>query len=55
MLEGSSAVDNELAKMKGLLEGSKDSSSSSSSKPSAAASSPAVDDELEKLKRDAGL
>jgi phage shock protein A len=54
MLEGSSAVDNELAKMKGLLEGSKDSSSSSS-KPSAAASSPAVDDELEKLKRDAGL
>lgn len=56
MLEGASAVDDELAKMKGLLlEGSKDSSSSSSSKPSAAASSPAVDDELEKLKRDAGL
>lgn len=53
MLEGASAVDAELAKMKGLLAGSNDSSSSSSSasKPS----NPAVDDELEKLKRDAGL
>jgi phage shock protein A len=56
MLEGSSAVDAELAKMKGLLSGSNDSTSSSASKPLAGASSnPAVDDELEKLKRDAGL
>jgi len=55
-LESSDAVDDELAKMKGLLTGSssseggdKSSSSSSSSKQSG------VDDELEKLKKDAGL
>ena len=57
-LEASNSVDDELAKMKGLLSGSKDESSSdsrsSSSKP-AASSNPAVDDELEKLKKDAGL
>jgi len=53
-LESSDAVDDELAKMKGLLTGSSsseggDKSSSSSSKQSG------VDDELEKLKKDAGL
>merc|ERR1712125_297050 len=45
MLEGSRAVDDELAKMKGLLSGSSDSSSSSSSSTSSA---PGVDDELER-------
>lgn len=48
MLEGSSAVDDELQRMKGLLTGSTDASSSSSSSSS-------VDDELDQLKRDAGL
>jgi len=46
-LEAANSVDDELAKMKGLLSGS--SSSSGSSKKTD------VDDELEKLKRDAGL
>ena len=46
LLEGASAVDAELAKMKALLAGSKDSTSISASKPS----NPAVDDELEKEK-----
>ena len=56
LLEGQSAVEDELKRMKGLLEGSKDdSSSSSSAKKSSAPSNPAVDDELEKLKKDAGL
>ena len=59
MLEASSSVDDELARMKGMLEGSKDDSSSSSSKSSSSSSSapsnPAVDDELEKMKKDAGL
>lgn len=50
LLEGSSKVDDELSKMKGLLEGSKDDS-----KAGASAKGGAVDDELEKLKRDAGL
>lgn len=48
-LEAASSVDDELKRMKGLLGGSSDSSSAGSSKKSA------VDDELEKLKRDAGL
>merc|ERR1712232_597487 len=51
MLEGSRAVDDELAKMKGLLSGSSDSSSSNPNTSSA----PGVDDELERLKREAGL
>jgi phage shock protein A len=57
MLEASSSVDDELKRMKGMLEGSKDDSStkSSSSSSSSAPSNPAVDDELEKLKKDAGL
>mmetsp|Transcript_34217 Transcript_34217/g.80604 ORF Transcript_34217/g.80604 Transcript_34217/m.80604 type:complete len:298 (-) Transcript_34217:371-1264(-) len=46
-LEAASEVDNELAKMKGLLAG--ESSASDGGKKSA------VDDEFEKLKRDAGL
>lgn len=59
MLEGQSAVDDELQRMKGMLEGSKDdagsSTSSTSSSKSSAPSNPAVDDELEKMKKDAGL
>lgn len=51
-LEASSSVDDELKTMKGLLSGSDDSAGKSSSKSS---SSPAVDDELAKLKKDAGL
>ena len=52
MLEAGSSVDDELAKMKGLLQGSSDADSSSSSSSS---SRSGVDDELEKLKKDAGL
>lgn len=59
MLEASTQVDDELKKMKGLLGGSSSSSSSesssSSSSSSSASSNPGVDDELAKLKRDAGL
>lgn len=58
LLEGSAAVDDELKKLKGLLSGSPDASSSSSSSASSTAASPPnplVDDELERLKRDAGL
>lgn len=51
MLEAGSAVDDELKKMKGLLGGSNEGGSS---KSSSKASGP-VDDELEKLKKDAGL
>lgn len=57
-LEASSSVDDELNKLKGLLNPSNEktsSSSSSSSSSSTTKSSPAVDDELEKMKRDAGL
>lgn len=52
-LEAASDVDNELAKLKGLLSGGEDEPSASSK----AASKPKtpVDDELEKLKKDAGL
>lgn len=57
MLEASSSVDDELAKLKGLLTGSPsaDGSSSSSSSASSSPSSPQVDEEFEKLKREAGL
>jgi len=62
LLEGSAAVDDELKKLKGLLtsgdstsSSSSSGSSSSASKTSSVPSDPAVDDELEKLKRDAGL
>ncbi|GKY96866.1 hypothetical protein MPSEU_000645700 [Mayamaea pseudoterrestris] len=56
MLEAGSAVDDELAKLKGLLGGSTDSpnGSATASKPSAPAN-PVVDDEFEKLKREAGI
>eukprot|EP00429_Kryptoperidinium_foliaceum_P031658 CAMPEP_0176152986 /NCGR_PEP_ID=MMETSP0120_2-20121206/78141_1 /TAXON_ID=160619 /ORGANISM="Kryptoperidinium foliaceum, Strain CCMP 1326" /LENGTH=320 /DNA_ID=CAMNT_0017490015 /DNA_START=179 /DNA_END=1141 /DNA_ORIENTATION=- len=59
-LEASNSVDDELSKLKGLLgesssAGSSSSSSSSSTSASASKSDPKVDDELEKLKKDAGL
>ena len=50
-LEASSTVDDELKKLKGLLGEGKDNSSSSSQK----SSNTGIDDELEKLKKDAGL
>jgi len=53
-LEAASSVDDELKKMKGLLSGSSGDSASSGSSSSSAPKS-AVDDELEKLKKDAGL
>jgi phage shock protein A len=57
MLEASTQVDDELKKLKGLLGGSSSgsSSSSSASTSSSTSSNPGVDDELAKLKRDAGL
>lgn len=54
LLEASSSVDDELKKLKGLL-GESSSASSSSTSSSSSASNAKVDDELEKLKRDAGL
>eukprot|EP00591_Stephanopyxis_turris_P004976 CAMPEP_0195514498 /NCGR_PEP_ID=MMETSP0794_2-20130614/5864_1 /TAXON_ID=515487 /ORGANISM="Stephanopyxis turris, Strain CCMP 815" /LENGTH=314 /DNA_ID=CAMNT_0040642753 /DNA_START=46 /DNA_END=990 /DNA_ORIENTATION=- len=51
LLEASSNVDDELARMKGLLPGAKDESGKSSSTKS----DPGIDAEMEKLKRDAGL
>ena len=50
-LEASSVVDDEFKKLKGLLGEGKDNSSSSSQK----SSNTGIDDELEKLKKDAGL
>lgn len=50
-LEAASSVDSELAKLKGLL----GESSSASGGGSASGKNAEVDDELEKLKRDAGL
>ena len=58
MLESGSAVDDELKKMKGLLGGSSDSAGASDNASASAAggaNKSAVDDEMEKLKRDAGL
>lgn len=52
-LEASNSVDDELNKLKGLLGGSSSAPSSSTSKSSSGNSQ--VDDEMEKLKRDAGL
>ena len=58
-LEASSSVDVELQKMKGLLSGSPSASggsaASSPSSSSGASGGSKVDDELEKLKKDAGL
>lgn len=52
MLEAGNAVDDELKRMKGLLGGS---SSSSDGAAASSSSDPGVDEELEKLKREAGL
>lgn len=56
-LEASSEVDAELAKLKGLLGGSSSASSdnSSSTSQTSSAKSSEIDDELEKMKKDAGL
>lgn len=60
-LEASSTVDSELDKLKGLLSGSSSdgsassSTSNKSSSSSTTSSSPKVEDEFEKLKKDAGL
>lgn len=54
-LEASSEVDDELAKLKGLLGGSSSSSTAASSSAPSAPADAKVDDELEKMKRDAGL
>ncbi len=56
LLEAGTSVDDELAKMKqNLLAGSSSSSTVSSSGSTSSSSTPPVDDELERLKRDAGL
>lgn len=64
-LEAGTAVDDELSKLKGLLGGSSTSGGSAAGstttdagaapKPPPAASGPEIDDELAKMKRDAGL
>ena len=61
LLEGSAAVDDELKKLKGLLSPSESSASSSASGSASSnswtkpPSNPVVDDELEQLKKQAGL
>ena len=54
-LEASNAVDDELAKMKGLLGAGKDDEGSSSSSSGGSKPNSNIDDELDKLKRDAGI
>jgi len=57
-LEASSEVDDELKKLKGLIGGSSDgggSSGGSGSSSKSAGSDPKLDDELEKMKKEAGL
>lgn len=54
-LEASSAVDNELAKMKGLLAGSSNDSKDGKDSSQSTKNASEVDDELEKMKKDAGL
>ena len=54
LLEGKSAVDDELAKMKGLLNPGGKGTSSSEEKQSSSGNTD-IDAEMEKLKRDAGL
>lgn len=54
-LEAASSVDDELNKLKGLLKGSGGTSDSSKKSISSAASTPEIDDEIEKMKKDAGL
>ena len=56
MLEAGNSVDAELAKMKGLLGGSSDDESSSSGGGgSATGKSDPLDDEIARMKKDAGL
>jgi phage shock protein A len=55
MLEAGNAVDDELAKLKGLLNPSGGDAPSTGRSSTSAATGAAVDDEFEKLKRDAGL
>jgi phage shock protein A len=55
MLEAGSVVDDELAKLKGLLSGSSAAPNGSSATRQTLPSNPVVDDELEKLKREAGM
>ena len=54
-LEAASSVDDELKKMKGLLTGSTNDSASKSSSSTKSSSSPELEDELAKLKKEAGL
>jgi phage shock protein A len=55
-LEASNSVDDELSKLRGLLgESNSAPSSSSTSSSSSSSSNTQVDDEMEKLKKDAGL
>jgi phage shock protein A len=54
-LEASSEVDAELAKLKGLLGGSSSAGSSGGSSTSSNTANSDVDDELEKMKKEAGL
>lgn len=56
LLEASSSVDDELKKLKGLLSGSAETApKAAATSASSVASSAAVDDELEQLKKEAGL
>lgn len=55
MLEAASSVDDELNKLKGMLNPAKEESGSSSSSSSAKSDNKSVDDEFEKLKKEAGL
>jgi phage shock protein A len=54
-LEAASEVDAELAKLKGLLGGSSSGSKESTGGATSSAKSSEIDDELEKMKKDAGL
>mmetsp|Transcript_6629 Transcript_6629/g.18000 ORF Transcript_6629/g.18000 Transcript_6629/m.18000 type:complete len:327 (-) Transcript_6629:1755-2735(-) len=54
-LEASSAVDDELNKLKGLIGGSSDADAKSSASKPPSSANKALDDEFEKLKKDAGL
>ena len=55
MLEGASAVEDELSKMKNLLAGSSSEDASAGASSTSASKNSALDDDFEKLKRDAGL
>jgi len=55
MLEEGTAVDDELSNMKRMLGGSSDAAAGAGTSASSAPAAQSMDDELEKLKRDAGL